>query len=99
MPSFGQSDRRTDTDRLKDLRSVQRQVRSIRTTRDDAAFTERFIASVQERRAGRTDRTQFELIPDKHGGSTLAAVTRRPESELGRPGELLIRADALPDVL
>ena len=87
MPSFGQPDRRTDTDRLKDLRSIQRQVRSIRTTRDDPAFATRFIADVQERRAGRTNRTQFELIPDKHGGSTLAAVT-----------QLLIRAEALPGV-
>ena len=87
MPSFGQSDRRTDTDRLKDLRRIQRQVRSIRTTRDDPAFATRFIADVQERRAGRTNRTQFELIPDKHGGSTLAAVT-----------QLLIRAEALPGV-
>src|SRR5215207_3300606 len=87
MPSFGQSDRRTDTDRLKDLRSVQRQVRSIRTTRDDPVFAERFIADVRQRRAGRTDRTQFALIPDKHGGSTLAAVT-----------QLLIRAEALQGV-
>jgi len=87
MPSFGQPDRRTDTDRLKDLRSVQRQVRSIRTTRDDPAFAERFIADVRQRRAGRTDRTQFALIPDKHGGSTLAAVT-----------QLLIRAEALQGV-
>jgi hypothetical protein len=87
MPSFGQPDQRTDTDRLKDLRSVQRQVRSIRTTRDDPAFAERFIAGLRERRAGRTDRTQFELIPDKHGGSTLAAVT-----------QLLIRAEALRGV-
>jgi len=87
MPSFGQSDRRTDTDRLKDLRSIERQVRSIRTTRDDPAFAERFIADVRQRRAGRTDRTQFALIPDKHGGSTLAAVT-----------QLLIRAEALQGV-
>ena len=87
MPSFGQPDRRTDTDRLKDLRSIQRQVRSIRTTRDNPAFATRFIADVRERRAGRTNRTQFELIPDKHGGSTLAAVT-----------QLLIRAEALPGV-
>ena len=87
MPSFGQPDRRTDTDRLNDLRSIQRQVRSIRTTRDDPAFAERFIAGLRERRAGRTDRTQFELIPDKHGGSTLAAVT-----------QLLIRAEALQGV-
>jgi len=87
MPSFGQSDRRTDTDRLKDLRSIERQVRSIRTTRDDPVFAERFIADVRQRRAGRTDRTQFALIPDKHGGSTLAAVT-----------QLLIRAEALQGV-
>src|SRR5918994_843163 len=87
MPSFGQSDRRTDTDRLKDLRSIERQVRSIRTTRDDPAFAERFIADVRQRRAGRTDRTQFALIPDKHGGSTPAAVT-----------QLLIRAEALQGV-
>jgi len=87
MSSFGQPDRRTDTDRLKDLRSIQRQVRAIRTTRDDPAFAERFIAGLRERRAGRTDRTQFGLIPDKHGGSTLAAVT-----------QLLIRAEALRGV-
>ena len=85
--SFGQPDPRTDAERLEDLRRIQRQVMSIRTTRDDPAFAERFIAGVRERRAGRTDRTQFELIPDKHGGSTLAAVT-----------QLLIRAEALPDV-
>ncbi len=96
--SFGQPDPRTDADRLKDLRRIQRQVRSIRTTRDDPAFAERFIAGVRERRAGRTDRTQFERSPDKYGGNTLAAVTRRPGSEPRRPGELLIRADALPGV-
>jgi subtilisin family serine protease len=96
--SFGQLDRRTDTDRLKDLRSLQRQVRSILATRDDQAFAQRFIARVRERRAGRNDRTQFEPIPDKYGGNTLAAVTRRQGSEPDRPGELLIRADDLPDV-
>jgi hypothetical protein len=85
--SFGQPDPRTEAERLQDLRHIQRQVTSIRTTRDDSAFAERFIAGLRERRAGRTDRTQFELIPDKHGGSTLAAVT-----------QLLIRAEALPGV-
>jgi Subtilase family len=96
--SFGQPDPRTDADRLKDLRSIQRQAMAIRTTRDDPAFADRFIAAVRERRAGRDDRTQFELIPDKYGDSTLAAATRRPGSGPGRPGELLIRADALPGV-
>ena len=67
---------------------------AIRTTRDDPAFAERFIAGVRERRAGRNDRTQFELIPDKYGGSTLAAVTHPQESGAGQPGELLIRAEA-----
>jgi hypothetical protein len=98
MPSFGQPDRRTDTDRLKDLRSVQRQVRSILTTRDDPAFGERFVTRVRERRAGRDDRTQFEPIPDKYGDNTLAAVTHRPGSQPDRPGELLIRADDLRHV-
>jgi hypothetical protein len=96
--SFGQPDPRTDAERLDDLRSLQRQVRSIRTSRDDPAFAGQFIAGVRERRAGRTDRTQFELIPDKYGDNTLAAVTRRPGPGPGRPGELLIRADALPAV-
>jgi Subtilase family len=96
--SFGQPDPRTDADRLKDLRSIQRQAMAVRTTRDDPAFADRFIAAVRERRAGRDDRTQFELIPDKYGDSTLAAATRRPGSGPGRPGELLIRADALPGV-
>jgi subtilisin family serine protease len=95
---FGQPDSRTDTERLEDLRRIQRQVRLIRTSRDDHAFAERFIASVRERRAGRTNRTQFDVIPDKYGDNTLAAVTRRPGPEPGRPGELLIRADALPAV-
>jgi hypothetical protein len=85
--SFGQPDPRTEAERLEDLRHIQRQVTSIRTTRDDSAYAERFIAGLRERRAGRTDRTQFQLIPDKHGGSTLAAVT-----------QLLIRAEALPGV-
>jgi hypothetical protein len=94
--SFGQPDQRDDSDRLKDLRHIQRQVMSIRISRDDPAFAERFIAGVQERRAGRADRTQFELIPDKHGGSTLAALqpppgaTQGPARELG----LLIAAEA-----
>jgi hypothetical protein len=93
---FGQPDRRNASDRLADLRHIQRQVRFIRITRDDAAFAERFIAGVQERRAGRPDRTQFEVIPDKHGGSTLAALqplpgdTPEPARELG----LLIPAEA-----
>jgi len=95
---YGQPDQRTDTDRLEDLRSVQRQVMSILTTRDDPAFEERFIARVRERRAHRDDRTRFELIPDRHGGNTLAAVTHRRGSQPGRPGELLIRADDLRDV-
>jgi hypothetical protein len=96
--SFGQPDPRTDTDRLKDLRKIQRQVTSILTTRDDPAFAERFITDVRERRAGRTDRTQFELIPDKYGGTTLAAVTSRRDAERGRPGELLVHVDDLQDV-
>src|SRR5919106_1644474 len=84
MPSFGQPDPRTAAQRLEDLRHIQRQVTSIRTTRDDSAFAERFIAGLRERRAGRTDRTQFELIPDKHGGSTLAAynLDEEPVAEL-----------------
>jgi len=85
--SFGQPDLRTDTDRLDDLRRVQRQVRSILATRDDPFFAERFITRVRERRAGRTDRTQFDRIPDDRGGSTLAAGT-----------QLLIRAEAEQDV-
>lgn len=85
--SFGQPDPRTDADRLDDLRRVQRQVRSILATRDDPSFAERFIARVRERRAGRTDRTQFERIPDERGGGTLAAAT-----------QLLIHADAEQDV-
>ncbi|HET6755462.1 MAG TPA: S8/S53 family peptidase [Jiangellaceae bacterium] len=60
---------------------------AIRTTRDDPAFAERFITGVRARRAGRDDRTKFELVPDKYGGSSLAAVT-----------QLLIRAKAEPDV-
>jgi hypothetical protein len=91
--SFGQPDPRTDTDRLSDLRKVHRQVRSILQTRDDPAFAERFLSRVTERRDGRNDRTQFQVIPDKHGGTCLAAVTRRPGSDSGEPGELLIRAD------
>jgi hypothetical protein len=95
---FGQPDLRSDTDRLKDLRSVQRQVRSILTTRDDRAFAERFVTRVRDRRAGRDDRTRFEPIPDKYGGNTLAAVTHRQGSQPDRPGELLIRADDLRQV-
>ena len=85
--TFGQPDPRTDTQRLEDLRSIQHQAMAIRTTRDDPAFAERLIAGMRERRADRKDRTQFELIPDKYGGSTLAAVT-----------QLLIRAEAEPGV-
>jgi subtilisin family serine protease len=85
--TFGQPDSRTDTERLEDLRRIQRQAMAIRTTRDDPAFAERFIAGMQERRAGRDDRTQFEVIPDKHGESTLAAGT-----------QLLIRSEARADV-
>jgi hypothetical protein len=85
--TFGQPDPRTKEERLEDLRRIQRQAMAIRTTRDDPAFAGRFIARVRERRAGRDNRTQFELIPDKHGGSTLAASA-----------QVLIRAEALPDV-
>jgi hypothetical protein len=87
MPTFGLPDPRTPAERLEDLRHIQQQAMSIRTTRDDPAFAERFIAGLRERRANRTDRTQFGLIPDKHGGNTLAAVT-----------QLLILAKALPGV-
>lgn len=99
--TFGQPDPRPDAERLEDLRSIQRQVRSIRTTRDNPAFAERFIAGVQNRRAGRVDRTQFELIPDKHGGSTLAAAnTQPPGGSPVPPGGLglLIRTAAEPGV-
>jgi hypothetical protein len=96
--TFGQSDPRTKEQRLEDLRSIRRQAMVIRTTRDDPAFAERFIARVRERRSGTENRTQFELVPDKYGGRTLAAVTRPQESGSGQPGELLIRADALPGV-
>jgi Subtilase family len=98
QPRFGQPDPRPEGDRLKDLRSIQRQAMAIRTTRDDPAYAEQFIARIQQRRAGLNDRTQFELIPDKYGGSTLAAVTRRQEAGSGQPGELLIRTDALAGV-
>jgi hypothetical protein len=96
--SFGVPDQRSAADRLNDLRNVQRQVGSILAARDDPAFADRFIARVRERRAGRDDRTQFEVIPDRHGDDTLAAVTRRRGSQPDRPGELLIRADDLPAV-
>ncbi|HEX6326632.1 MAG TPA: S8/S53 family peptidase [Jiangellaceae bacterium] len=82
--SFGQPDRRTDTDRLADLRRVQRQVRSITSTRDDPAYEDRLISDIQQRRAGRSDRVQFERIPDKYGGSTLAAASKE---------QLLVRAE------
>jgi hypothetical protein len=85
--SFGQPDPRTDTERLQDLRSIQHQAMAIRTTRDDPAFAERFILGVRQRRQGRKNRTQFEVIPDMHGGNTLAAVT-----------QLLIRKEAEGDV-
>jgi subtilisin family serine protease len=68
------------------------------TTRDDRAFAEHFISRVTERRSGRSDRTQFITIPDKHGENCLAAVTRRKGSDPGEPGELLIRADDLARV-
>lgn len=90
---FGQPDDRTDFHRLEELRSLQRQVTSILATRDDQAFEERYISRVTERRRGRTDRTQFKLIPDRHGGSAMAAVTRRPGARQAEPGELLIHAD------
>lgn len=82
--SFGQPDRRTDADRLADLRRVQRQVRSITATRDDSAYEDRLISDIQQRRVGRSDRIQFEQIPDKYGGSTLAAAARE---------QLLVRAE------
>jgi subtilisin family serine protease len=81
--SFCQPDRRTDSDRLRDLRRVQRQVRSI-TTRDDPAFDERLISDIQQRRAGRSDRTQFDRIPDRYDGTTLAASAKE---------QLLVRAE------
>jgi Subtilase family len=97
QPVYGQPDRRTAAERLEDLRHIQRQVMAIRMTRDEPAFAERFIASLRERRAGRLDRTQFEVIPDKHGGSTLAAVPPpRPDATegLARGLGLLMPAEA-----
>ncbi len=93
--SFGLPDDRTDSDRLAELRKVQQQIRKIVTTRTDPAFADQFIDRVTERRSGRTDRTQFVPIPDRHGDTCLAAVTRRKGSDPGEPGELLIRADDL----
>ena len=90
---FGQPDERTDSDRLEELRSLQRQVQSILTSRDDRAFAEAFVTRVRERRAGLANRTQFARIPDKHGSFSLAAVTQRQEAEPSEPGELLIHAD------
>ena len=82
--SFGQPARRTDADRLNDLRRVLRQVRTITATRDDRAFEDRLISDIQQRRSHRSDRIKFEWIPDKHGGSTLAAAARE---------QLLVRAE------
>ncbi|MGH8828896.1 MAG: S8 family peptidase, partial [Jiangellaceae bacterium] len=99
--TFGQPDPRTDAERLEDLRNIQRQVRSIRMIRDDPAFAERFIAGVRERRIDRADRTPFELIPDKHGGSTLAAANTQPPGGTPVPPGglgLLIRTEAEPGV-
>lgn len=84
QPRYGQEDRRSAEDRLKDLRAVRRQVRSLITIRDDPAFAERIISDVRDRRVQRTDRTQFDLIPDKYGSTTLAAA---------RSDQLLIRAE------
>jgi subtilisin family serine protease len=79
LPRFGQDDSRTDSDRLKDLRKVQRQVRSIITTRENPAFERRLILDVRNRRRQRRrnrDRLiDFDLIPDKYGGETPAAAT------------------------
>lgn len=87
--TFGQRVERTDSDRLKDLRRVQRQVHKLVTTRDDPAFEQRLIADIQRRRAG-TDRIQFDWIPDRDG-QTLAATSkmqllvRAEDDELVRP--------------
>jgi subtilisin family serine protease len=77
--SFGQHDARTDSDRLADLRRVQRQVRSIITTREDPAFDDRLISQIRDRRRrrrreGAPQPIDFEPIPDKHGGKTLSAA-------------------------
>lgn len=92
LPTFGQRDPRTDTDRLKDLRRVQRQVRSIITTREDPAFDERIISQIRDRRrrrrGGNDDRPiDFELIPDKHGGKTLSAAANEQAKLLVRKSD------------
>ncbi|HEU4542919.1 MAG TPA: S8/S53 family peptidase [Jiangellaceae bacterium] len=81
--TFGQSVDRTDAHRLEDLRRVERQVRSIITTRDDPAFEERLISDIQQRRSG-SRRIPFAWIPDKYGGNTLAAAGKE---------QLLVRAE------
>lgn len=73
--TFGQPDQRGDSTRLRDLRAVARQVGSIAALREDPEFDQRVLADVQRRRAGRSDRIQFEQIPDKHGAGTLAAAS------------------------
>jgi hypothetical protein len=80
--TYGRPVERTDSDRLKDLRRVQRQVQKLITTRDDRAFEQRLISDIQRRRAG-TDRIQFDWIPDRQG-DTLAATSQE---------QLLVRAE------
>ena len=95
-PSFGQGDQRTDADRLEDLRKVQRQVRSIITTREDPAFESRLLQEVRDRRRRRRrDRERpidFDLIPDKHGGTTpAAAATSRAKLLVRKRDEASVR--------
>ncbi|HEX6198476.1 MAG TPA: S8 family serine peptidase [Jiangellaceae bacterium] len=75
--------------RLKDLRAVARQVGAITTTRDDPEFDERVLADILRRRAGRSDRIQFEPIRNKDGAGTLAATS---------DAQLLVRKEDDPAV-
>lgn len=82
--SFGPSDPRSCTERLEDLHRIYEQVSNINRRQSDPAVRNEVLRLLRERRAGDTERAQFDLVPDPRGDFALVV-----------PGELVIRTEAL----
>lgn len=82
LPLFGPDDPRTDPQRQADHQEIDRAVALISKRGHDGAYRQELLRSLRERRKGRDDLVQFDVLDDPRGDEVL--VVR---------GQLLVRSD------
>jgi len=85
-PPFDPEDPPTCEQRLADLRTICQQVGNINRRQHDDAVRLEMIRQLRQRRGGREDLVQFDVVPDPRGDEVLVVS-----------GELLMRREAYED--